>query len=151
MSLTTSSATADTLYYMLTHTHNFTPHDPLLCWLCSCLPSRSGTPDDWRPRYGLLLLHFLLSSAMPSSPISSPPPHLHTHNSLYPSHTLSPPGAGGSCLSRHWSKVSFVSAIGFLFWNRSIGSLILFNILFTMNKLTMKYCFKYHSWFDFWS
>ncbi|CAB1441507.1 unnamed protein product [Pleuronectes platessa] len=34
----------------------------------------SGTPDDWRPRYGLLP-HFLLSSAIPSSPTSSPPIH----------------------------------------------------------------------------
>lgn len=55
-----------------THTY-ITPHNPLLCWLCSCLPLRSGTPDDWRPRYGLLLPHFLLSSAIPSSPTSSPP------------------------------------------------------------------------------
>lgn len=88
------------------HTHaniHFTPHDPLLCWLCSCLPLRSGTPDDWRPRYGLLLPHFLLSSAIPSSPTSSPP---HSQFPVSLPYT-SPPGARGSCLSRHWTKVSY--------------------------------------------
>lgn len=31
------------------------------CWLCSCFPSRSGAPDDGRPRYGLCSFSTLLS------------------------------------------------------------------------------------------
>ena len=30
------------------------------CWLCSCFPSRSGAPDDGRPRYGLCSFSTLL-------------------------------------------------------------------------------------------
>lgn len=29
------------------------PWSLVLCWLCSCFPLRSGTPDDGRPRYEL--------------------------------------------------------------------------------------------------
>lgn len=29
------------------------PCSLVYCWLCSCFPSRSGAPDDGRPRYGL--------------------------------------------------------------------------------------------------
>lgn len=32
--------------------HSF-PWSLVLCWLCSCFPLRSGTPDDGRPRYEL--------------------------------------------------------------------------------------------------
>lgn len=36
--------------------HRDNPASPcslVYCWLCSCFPSRSGAPDDGRPRYGL--------------------------------------------------------------------------------------------------
>lgn len=42
--------------------HSF-PQSLVLCWLCSCFPLRSGTPDDGRPRYELFLL--------PSTPLLS--------------------------------------------------------------------------------
>lgn len=37
------------------------PCSLVYCWLCSCFPSRSGAPDDGRPRYGLCSFSTLLS------------------------------------------------------------------------------------------
>lgn len=34
------------------HCDDTFPHALVLFWLCSYFPSRSGTPDDGRPRYG---------------------------------------------------------------------------------------------------
>lgn len=36
------------------------PCSLVYCWLCSCFPSRSGAPDDGRPRYGLCSFSTLL-------------------------------------------------------------------------------------------
>lgn len=44
------------------------PWSLVLCWLCSCFPLRSGTPDDGRPRYGLCSFS-CHSSIDPSAPI----------------------------------------------------------------------------------
>lgn len=80
------------------------PCSLVYCWLCSCFPSRSGAPDDGRPRYGLCSF----STLLPVCPC------------FVAAFTPSLPRMG-TCLQISWLQIKYI--LLFTFFSRVLFSL----------------------------
>lgn len=119
------------------------PCSLVYCWLCSCFPSRSGAPDDGRPRYGLCSFSTLLSVS-----------------SCFVAAFTPPLQRMGKCLQSIWLPMKHIFLFTFLFFPCVIlfmcrfdflvcsFDLFLFLVLFILCTVISEN--KWDVWMDLW-
>lgn len=101
------------------------------CWLCSCFPSRSGAPDDGRPRYGLCSFSTLLSVS--SCFVAASAPSLQRM---------------GQCLQIIWLQIKHILWFTFFFFSCVILFICRFDFWFA--PLTFFFVFVHSLHCDIW-